>query len=208
MTTTPTRLRLVTGVKTVPLLDDPLTFLFAEHWRQRQALRTLRDTAALNNAPPEMLRQLARFLAHDLPRHAADEEEDLFVLVRECAEPDDDVDGILDTLGADHAASRATADRLARALEQAADAGLGPASIAGLADELDRFVARMLHHIALANAIVLPIARLRLSAVHQRWLAVSMRSRRRATSGLRAGSIGTAGQQHRRIADHEKQHAR
>jgi iron-sulfur cluster repair protein YtfE (RIC family) len=176
------RMTLVHDVDAVPagLLDDPLAYLFAEHWRQRQFCRALEDIAGMPSVAPALLRRMARFLAEDWALHLADEEEDLFHLLRECAASEDEISRVLGVLSADHDGDRLRVRAVRVGLEQAAQAGVGPAAVPGLSDTITLFVSHMMRHIALENAIVLPIARLRLTPLHQARLADAMRARRAA----------------------------
>ena len=69
------RLALVREIEALPeaLIRDPLTFLFAEHWRHRQFCRALGDVAELAVAPPRLLRQMAGFLRVDMGLHVEDD---------------------------------------------------------------------------------------------------------------------------------------
>ena len=174
------KLLVVHDVEAAPaeLLADPLTYIFAEHWRHRQYCNALEEAAAMQAVPPGLLRRLADFLRIDMARHVQDEEEDLFPLLRQRAEPEDDIERLLGILSADHDADRAIVRDLRRQLEAAADAGVGPAARSGLAETIGRFVAHKRRHIALENAVALPIARLRLTKADQKAMSRAMAARR------------------------------
>lgn len=174
------RLDVVPIVDPMPaaLIRDPLAYLFAEHWRQRQFCRALADVAGAREAPPGVLRRMARFLGEDWAVHVADEEGGLFALLRETAEPEDDLDRVLGILTASHESERRLVATLNEGLAAAADARVGPAAIPGLGDAIMHFVAHARRHIALENAVVLPIARLRLKPAHLRRLSRAMEARR------------------------------
>lgn len=174
------RLLMVHDVEAAPgeLLADPLAFLFAEHWRQRQFCRALEEVANMPAVPPGLLRRMAAFLAADMAIHVQDEEEDLFPLIRVRAEPEDDLERILGIVGADHDAGRSLSRDLRKRLAEAAENGAGPAAEPALADSIGRFVAHKRRHIALENAVILPIARLRLTAEDQAAMSQSMTARR------------------------------
>jgi hemerythrin-like domain-containing protein len=174
------RLTLVRDVDALPedLVRDPLTFLFAEHWRHRQFCRALSEVAGLSAVAPRLLRKLATFLREDMGLHVEDEEQDLFRLLRAHAEPEDDLDRVLGILSADHDTDRALALAIVAGLEQAAQACTGPAAVDGLPDTISRFVTHQMRHLALENAVVLPIARLRLDADACAELASALQARR------------------------------
>jgi hemerythrin-like domain-containing protein len=173
-------LLLVHNVEAIPteLLSDPLSFLFAEHWRHRQFCGLLKRAAGMPAVPPGQLRRMADFLQSDMALHIEDEERDLFRLLRLRAAPEDELEAILTRLAADHRLARAMARGLCDELEAAAKAGVGPAGHSDLADRIARFVAHKMRHIALENAIVLPIARLRLGPADLSELAQAMQARR------------------------------
>lgn len=173
------------AIETAPaaLLDEPLDYLFAEHWRHRQLCRALADLASAKAARPEELRAFADFLTRELTLHAEDEECDLFELLRARAGAEDDLERIFGILTADHAGDRAMAAALCEGLEAAAAASIAPARQPGLADLIGRFVTHKMRHIALENAIVLPIARLRLTAADLQALASGMKARRADSHG-------------------------
>jgi hemerythrin-like domain-containing protein len=174
------RLLMVHDVEAAPgeLLDDPLAFLFAEHWRHRQFCRALEEVAAMAAVPPGLLRRLAAFLGADMAVHVQDEEEDLFPLLRLRAEADDGLERVLGILGADHDAGLALARDLRTRLAEAAQEGIGPAAAPGLPESIGRFVAHKRRHIALENAVVLPIARLRLTPEDMAAMSRTMTERR------------------------------
>jgi hemerythrin-like domain-containing protein len=174
------RLALVREIEALPeaLIRDPLTFLFAEHWRHRQFCRALGDVAELAVAPPRLLRQMAGFLRVDMGLHVEDEEHDLFPLLRAKAEPEDRLDHVLAILSADHDMDRVLSRSIAEGLERAAAAGNGPAADADLAEAIARFAPHQMRHIALENAVVLPIARLRLDVAACADLSAAMQARR------------------------------
>jgi hypothetical protein len=75
------------------LLSAPLDFLEAEHYRQRIVLDNLDVLADGVDAPAaaELAAGALRYMREDLPLHVADEERDLFPLLRRRAGPGDDI---------------------------------------------------------------------------------------------------------------------
>lgn len=123
---------------------------------------------------PARLRLLADALAKDTALHVADEADDLFPRLRKRMEAEDDIARVLGVLTADHDAERAAVRNLQLAIA-AADAGDGPEDLGML---IDQFVTRKRRHIALVNAVLLPIARLRLTIEDQCAMARTMAARR------------------------------
>lgn len=155
-------------------LIDPIAWLAAEHGRHRELCDMLVHVATLPIASPARLRRLADALATDTALHVADEAEDLFPRLRERMEPDDDIARVLGILTADHDAERSAVCDLQLALAAPAASG----EFEDLGTLIDQFVTRKRRHIALVNAVLLPIARLRLTLEDQCAMAHSMAARR------------------------------
>lgn len=147
----------------VELMGSPLDWLFAEHYRQRQLCRAIEAAARLAPRPIGLLPDIIDFLRHDLPLHVLDEEEDLFPLLRRRCPAEDDIHGVLGLLSSDHRAEAASAARLADRLEEVLRGGADRPMPPDLVRSMDNFTQRERSHIALENAVVLPIARLRLT---------------------------------------------
>ncbi|VTO14297.1 hemerythrin domain-containing protein [Brevundimonas vancanneytii] len=145
------------------LIASPLDWLFAEHYRQRQLCRTIDAAAVMPERPSRLLAVIIDYLRHDLPLHVLDEEEDLFPLLRRRCPPEDDIHGVLGMLSSDHHAEAASAARLADRLEEVLRASGDRPMTPDLVRSMGNFTQRERRHIALENAVVLPIARLRLT---------------------------------------------
>lgn len=103
----------------------------------------------------------AGFLADELPLHFADEEEDLFPLLRHRCEPEDDIERVLARLSADHRHADLETPELVRLLRRVA---VGEAALT--AEDralLTRYASHSRRHLVLENAIILPLARVRLA---------------------------------------------
>lgn len=155
-----------TQIEAIPLhlLAEPIEWFFAEHYRHRQACKMIEEVAAAVVFDRPRVAELVDFLDHDLPLHVIEEEEDFFPLLRRRCEPEDDVERVLGMLSAEHRAdvvqAGAMRDRLRACLDSAKAPGLDPAQRKAMV----AFAAQERRHLGLENAIVLPIARLRLSA--------------------------------------------
>jgi len=156
----------LTSVREVPksLLRRPLDWFAAEHGRHRQFCALMNGLSRTVLFEPAPIAAVIAFLRDELGAHLADEEEDLFPLLRSRARPQDEVDQILGRLGAEHRGDQAHGEalrlHLERCLETHTAPGLDPACAAALA----AFASQERRHLALENAVVLPLARLRLSA--------------------------------------------
>jgi iron-sulfur cluster repair protein YtfE (RIC family) len=133
----------------VDLLADPIAWFFAEHQRHRQFC--------------DLMQRASMATIYELALHVLDEEEDLFPLMRSRAQPEDKLEAILGRLSDEHAKdlTRAAAVRhhLETCLRQRA-----PISRNNVRRRaLESFANHERGHLALENAVVLPIARLRLT---------------------------------------------
>lgn len=146
------------------LMKDPLDWFFAEHYRQRQFYRLVNDVAAANVFDGGRMTRLLDFLRHDLALHVIDEEEDLFPLLRRRALPEDEVEQVLDLLSTEHRSDMSQAQTLRVHLEACLLDRKAPGLEPGVRKIMQDFATQALRHLALENAVVLPIARLRLSS--------------------------------------------
>lgn len=154
------------------LLREPLEYIFAEHFRQRVLCGVINEMAVAEALDEEMTQIIPVFLRRDFGLHVLDEEEDLFPLLRRRAEPEDRIGDVLNDLSAEHAADKLDAVELCAVLEGSEDA---PKQWPEL---FARFAANERHHLALENAIVLPLARVRLTADDLLRLGRNMATRR------------------------------
>ena len=160
------------------LMHEPLEWLFAEHFRHRQLCGLIERVATASLPLREESSEIIDFLRYDLTLHIIDEEEDLFPLLRRRARPEDEIDKVLGLLSADHKSDAVNAERLREGLEAALEASLPAGHVPEVRRQLLAFATHERRHIALENAVVLPIARLRLSEADRRQLALRLAARR------------------------------
>jgi hypothetical protein len=113
----------------------------------------------------------------DIPRLLADEGEDLFPILQLAARKTDDVETILKRLRGNQDELRARITASLGALE-AATQDPGRALDGALTSELAALAAQVRQHVSLLSAIVLPIARLRLTLEDMSILGAGMATRR------------------------------
>ncbi len=145
------------------VLPNPLDHIAEEHLRLREICGRLDELVAAVPQPDRA--RAAEVLAHlkvALPRHVQDEEDDLFPLLRRRSEGDEDISDTLDRLIADHGEGRTAVARVCAALERSvtSDTAFTPEEAAAVA----AFAARERRHLIVENAIVLPLARVRLTS--------------------------------------------
>lgn len=170
-------------VETMPvaLLDEPLEYLFADHFRQRKVCATLRLFAEKGHADLRKARIVAAFLTHDLPLHHEDEDEDLFPAVRRRAMPEDRLAAVLKRLSEDHRRSQSRVDAIVRALS-ARQPGRLVRFEPAVRRSIEEYSADERQHLATENGVVLPIARIRLTADDVKAISRGMKARRGITN--------------------------
>ena len=157
----------------------PLDILEGDHARQHavcelldQLVRNPRHAAARREL--EVVRD---YLVCEMPLHVADEEEDLFPLLRRRCPKTDDVGEIFDLLQREHDIDWT----LHRALVQNLDALIAGAALADPTQFIANataFAETQRRHLAWENAVILPRARRHLSAEDQAELGARMAARR------------------------------
>jgi len=143
---------------------DPIEFLYGEHERIRRtcdSLRRLADDLTAVGAR-ETAASVLQFLEFDLPLHLADEEQDLFPLLRQrspAQEPTvhDKVISTLEVLEQEHRNDIEQGYTLLPALRMIA-AGEKPADPAMFLHYVRAFAALQRSHQALENRVILPAA--------------------------------------------------
>ncbi len=161
------------------LLDDPLDYIFADHFRHRRVCAALRGFAAEGGALVRDAEAVSRFLRRDLFWHHDDEDDDLFPLLRQRAQPEDDLNAALDRLGEDHRRSEGMVEAITAVL--AAPARDGTVRIDRKTRvAMNAFAAAEHRQLAIENGIVLAIARIRLTRADLARMSAAMRQRREA----------------------------
>jgi hemerythrin-like domain-containing protein len=125
--------------------------------------------------------QVASALQYELPLHHQDEEVGLFPLLRQRARPEDALDGILERLATEHLTDTDFAAEIGEALDTLGHGGrIGNPNMLGYM--LRGFFERYRRHVHWENALVMPLARLRLTEDDLLELVARM-ERNRAQSG-------------------------
>lgn len=159
------------------LLERPLDYILADHFRQRSVCAALRRFAETGRAGRDEARRITAFLKGELALHHADEDEDLFPALRRRVRPEDELDHALTRLGQDHREAGEAIRAVIAALGQAGPEGelaLGGAERRAMA----AYAASEHRHLAIENGVVLAIARIRLTPKDLAAIARSMKARR------------------------------
>lgn len=141
------------------LLGNPLDFIREDHMRERAICAAIDDLAVAPITAPELADRVSEFLSRELPLHLADEEEDLFPLLRRRCAREDEIDRVLRRLDTEHRhAATGTQGVLNILARLPAGAVLSRCERAYLFN----YASQVRLHLILENAIVLPLARARL----------------------------------------------
>jgi hemerythrin-like domain-containing protein len=167
----------------------PIEALYEEHFLQRQMACNMEALAGTEVPRPDLARRVLANLETTLPHHRIDEDDSLFPRLRRRAEPEDAIDLLVDRLQVEHGQLRAMAAALMPALA-CLKAGALPA--AEDREALRRFVQLERRHLITENALVLPLARLRLSATDKTRILAEMRARRSASAPDEAAETASA----------------
>lgn len=163
------------------LFAEPIEYIFADHFRQRILCSVLDEIANAKTANLEMIGAVLNFMNSDFGPHVFDEEEGLFPLLRKRAEPEDDINKVLDQLSEEHLADEADSIEIIKSLEELFKKD-GNAVLDDHTSKLfKRFAANERQHLIVENAIVLPLARVRLTQRDQYQLGKKMAARRGVT---------------------------
>jgi len=160
------------------LLKEPLLWFFAEHHRHRQICQKLTEQAGSVILDVNLIQEILTFLKVEMPLHIIDEEDDLFPLLRRRCQPEDRLERTLGQLSGEHASDLDLGKNLIAVLEQALKNNRGLGTSRQSKDVVETFVTSQQRHIALENAVVLPIARSRLTKADKKSLARRLAARR------------------------------
>lgn len=156
---------------------DPIELVHSEHLMMREVLDAI-DRLVLepSGRAADTALSIYGFLRDEYLSHHLDEDEELFPLLRKRAEPEDRIDDILDRLEADHETSNDLIHRVLGILKVLVEDEVP------LLDEdfetLRFFTASERRHLIVENAIVLPIARARLTKADRDVIYSKMLARR------------------------------
>jgi iron-sulfur cluster repair protein YtfE (RIC family) len=158
------------------LLANPLDFISEDHLRERQVCAVIDRLATADAFNRQEATAVLRFLNEELNVHLRDEAEFLFPLLARRCTAEDAIEGVIDRIRADQdEAMRLLPEvraMLAGCLDRGADLTAKERAV------LSRFAGHVRRHLVAENAILLPIARARLTRADLRTLSKHMRTRR------------------------------
>ena len=154
-------------------IDHPLDFIAEDHMREREVCALIDRLVALVPISPADREKIVVFLQEQLPHHLEDEEIDLFPMMLERCEPEDEIGKVIDRLTSDHEHAHADAPAIIAQI-QSDVAELSSEACTRMAD----FARHSRRHLVVENAIILPIARARLTEEDLRIMKRHMLERR------------------------------
>ena len=168
---------------------DPIEFILAEHLMHRAMCKELERLASMAGFEPAPIEAMAAYIRVDLALHIRDEEEDFFPMLRKCCQPDDEISPILRRLSAEHQTDKRLSARVVDFLDASLAAGTPLGKSEGAVEALKAFSENERRHLALENAVIIPIARRRFERSDLQTLSRRLLARRRQVDGA-----GTGGQ--------------
>lgn len=158
------------------LLAHPLAYILADHHRHRALCSALEALGEQSPPDAKLLTQVLHHLETEMARHRADEEEDLFPLLRARAR-DEDIERVLALLVREHRQDEIDTRIIAEGLTECRDQNAASLDL-DLCERIRLFVRRQRRHLAVENAIVMPLAEARLGPADRRLIAENMARRR------------------------------
>lgn len=158
------------------LLGTPLEFLSEDHLRERQICTAIDGLAGAASLDRQVALMVLRFLNEEMNVHLRDEAEDLFPLLRQRCTAEDAIESAITRIRIDQDEAVRMLPAVRATLAASLDTGFD--LTAEDRATLKRFAGHVRRHLVAENAILLPIARARLTRADLQRLSRHMRSRR------------------------------
>lgn len=158
------------------LLAAPLDFISEDHLRERQICAVIDGLATSPSFDRWAALIVLRFLNEELNVHMRDEAEDLFPLLAQRCTADDAIERAITRIRIDQDEAARLLPVVRTTLARCLDTGCDLSPEDGTM--LRRFAGHVRRHLVAENAILLPIARARLTQRDLQTLSQHMRSRR------------------------------
>ena len=144
------------------LLDRPLDFIVEDHDRIRYMCGLIESITEHPETHREVIARVSDFVRAELPVLIGDEGEDLLPLMQRRCEPEDEIGRLRTRLDAEHDTAMYLLPDALETLDalRDGDADVSRASISLLRN----FAAHLHRHVIFENAILIPLARARLTA--------------------------------------------
>lgn len=158
------------------LLANPLDFISEDHLRERKICAVIDGLVTADALDRQSALTVLRFLNEELNVHLRDEVEDLFPLLALRCTEEDAIEGAIDRIRADQEKALCLLPQVREMLAGCLDNGAPLTAEERV--ELTRFAEHLRRHLVAETAILLPIARVRLTWADLQALSEHMRSRR------------------------------
>ncbi|MFX0541897.1 hemerythrin domain-containing protein [Roseovarius sp. S4756] len=158
------------------LLLSPLDFISEDHLRERQICAVIDGLAGGARIERQAALTVLRFVNEELNMHMRDEAEDLFPILSRRCKAEDEIEKTISRIRHDLDAASRLLPKVRAILCRCLDTGsdLAPEE----RETLSQFAGHVREHLVAENAILLPIARARLTPADLRKLSQHMRRRR------------------------------
>jgi len=160
-------------------LENPLDIIHEDHMREREVCALIDRLVSAASLQDADVHQIVAFLEEQLPQHLADEEIDLFPMMLNRCEPEDEIEKVIEKLQFDH--GHALADAPAVVAMIRAIAASSSDRFDHDCQQISAFAHHARRHLILENAVILPIARARLTEDDLRTMKRHMLERRGIT---------------------------
>lgn len=158
------------------ILCAPLDFIAADHLWERQICVDLDSLAESDGLKRDLAQGVLRFLNEEIGAHMRDESEDLFPLLRRRCPPEEDIGVAITRIRSAQEAAQALLPQVRSILADCLDADRVPTRTE--VTVLLCFTRHTRSHLIAENAIVLPLARVRLTDRDLESLRLRMQARR------------------------------
>ena len=158
------------------MLRTPLDVIVADHVRDRQICADLDNLAMSDSLNRELVQETLRFVNADFDLHMRDMAEDLFPLLRRRCPPEEDIDRAITRITSDREAARVLLPQVSSVLADCLDADRVP--MRNEVAVLLCFTHHTRRHLSAENAILLPLAQVRLTDRDLESLCLRMQARR------------------------------
>ncbi len=158
------------------LIGTPLDFISEDHLRERQICGLIEELASVTSFDRQAGLTILRFVNEELTVHLRDEAEDLFPLLARRCTAEDCIESTINRIRLDQDEAKRLLPRVREILSRCLDTGCD--LFAEDRETLIQFAGHLRRHLVAENAILLPIARARLTRADLRTLSEHMRSRR------------------------------
>ena len=163
------------------LLIEPVEYIHADHDRHRILSDAIDEIASAPAVDDKLITTALKFLENDFHLHIQDEEKDLFPALCKRAKPQDKIELVLSQLIEEHENNNDDVRRICKVLAKCSMTKTHDGMSSANKALLSGFAGNERRHLMVENAIVLPLARVRLSEDDKKEISGKMAARRGLT---------------------------